>query len=244
MCFGRDLTRDSIGDLILYQPQRGYRFSLDAVLLAGFVRLRPGDRVLELGAGCGVVSLFLARRFPQVRFWTLEIQDRLTRCLSLNIRKNNLTQRVFGLQGDLCYLPFKEGCFSIVVTNPPFYPLNTGRLCPDEEERLARHEVKASLEDVLAASKKALKERGRFYIIYPASQLVRLMVEARKQRLEPKRLRLVYSYPQDQGRLVLLEAIKGGGAELQVLPPLFIYVSRGGPYAPEVEALFSSKGSI
>src|SRR5258708_37146994 len=50
-------TLDSIlgGALRLYQPRRGYRFSVEAVLLARFAAARPAARVLELGAGCGVV---------------------------------------------------------------------------------------------------------------------------------------------------------------------------------------------
>ncbi len=239
MCAGDDLSRDTLGDLVFYQPQDGYRFSIDALLLAGFVRLRPRERVVDLGAGCGVLALLLAAKFPQTFFVALELQARLACCVRLNTEANHLFNRVFPVRADLRKPPLRPASFDVVVTNPPFRAPHTGRLSPSLEERIARHEIKATLTDVLEAAQGLLRERGRLYLVYPAQRLARLLAEARAKRLEPKLLRVVHSYPGDEGRLVLLEAVKGGGEELRILPPLFIYQRRGGPYAPEVEALFS-----
>jgi len=235
-----ELTRDTLfeGHLILYQPREGYRFSIDALLLAGFITLRPGEKALDLGAGCGVISLVLACRYPKSILAGLEIQTRLARCFARNIRENRLVQRVFPVLGDLRRPPFRPGAFDVVFTNPPFRSPRAGRLSPNEEERLARHEILASLEDVLKAARVLLRERGRFFIIYPAHRLATLMAKAKGFRLEPKRLQVVHSYPGDEGRLVLLEAVKGGGEELRVLPPFFIYQHPGGPYTSEAEKLF------
>jgi tRNA1Val (adenine37-N6)-methyltransferase len=236
-----DLSREEFfgGQLILYQPRRGYRFSIDAFLLAGFVRLKPGELALELGAGCGVISLWLARRVA-AKILALEIQERLVSCLALNIRENALEDRVLGLRADLRRPPFKPEVFDVVFSNPPFHPLGRGRLAPTEEERLARHEILTTLEEVIVNARRLLRLRGRFSLIYSAQRLPELFVLLKREGLEPKRLRLVHSYPGDQGRLVLMEAIKGGGKELHILPPLFIYETRGGSYTAEVKQLFEA----
>ncbi len=233
-----EFTRETFRDLVLYQPRTGYRFSVDAFLLADFVPLKPGARVLELGAGCGVVSLLLARREERARFFGLEIQDRLARCLAQNIRVNRLEERVFAVRGDLRLPPFRPESFDVVVTNPPFYPVGRGRLSPDEEERIARHEILATLPQVIRSAGRLLKHRGVLVIIYPATRLAELMVCLKEHRLEPKGLQMIHSYPGDEGRLVRLRASKGGGAELRIEPPFFIYQAPGGPYTPEAEALF------
>ncbi len=234
-----ELSKEVFPDLVVYQPQKGYRFSIDAFLLADFVRLKPRERALELGAGCGIVSLFLAKRFPETLFVALEIQERLLRCLALNIYQNRLQKRVLAVRGDLRTPPFRAGTFDVVFTNPPFYPVGRGRLSPLEEERLARHEILATLPEITKTASLLLKNRGRFVIIYPASRLVELFAHLEKVRLQPKVLQVIYSYPGDEGRLVRVEAVKGAGKELKIRPPFFIYQHPGGPYTPEAEGLFA-----
>ena len=238
---GTELTRETFLNrkLILYQPKIGYRFSLDAFLLAGFVKPKRKDQILELGSGCGVVSLLLAYRHPKNKFIGLEIQTRLVRCFQMNIKANQMEKRVFAIQGDLRRPPFRPHSFDLVLTNPPFYPVGRGRLPPHEEDKLARHEILAGLEHVAQTAQNLLKPKGRLDLIYPASRLDYLLNILDEYLFRPKTLRLVHSYPGDEGRLVLLEAVKGGGRELRVLPPLFIYVKKGGAYTAEVEQLFA-----
>ncbi len=235
-----ELSRDTLfdGKLILYQPQKGYRFSIDSLLLANFVNLRPLEKAVDLGAGCGVISIITAMRYHKAFIIGLEIQPRLLACFSQNILENHISDRIFAVMGDIRYPPFSPSSFDVVFTNPPFRSPKTGRLSPNEEERLARHEILVTLDDVLIAARTLLKERGRFFIIYPANRLATLLTKARQLSLEPKRLQIVYSYPGDEARLVLMEAVKGAGEELKVLPPFFIYKHPSGSYTSEAEKLF------
>ncbi len=235
-----ELSRDTLFNerVILYQPQKGYRFSIDSLLLASFVNLRPLEKALDLGAGCGVISIIISMRYQQAFITGLEIQPRLLTCFSQNIMENCLSDRVFAVRGDIRHPSFKSSVFDVIFTNPPFRSPMAGRLSPNEEERLARHEILVTLDDVLKAASILLKERGRFFIIYPASRLVTLITKSRQVRLEPKRLQIVHSYPGDEARLVLMEAVKGAGEEIRVITPFFIYQYPGGPYTSDAERLF------
>ncbi len=225
------------GALSVAQPKEGYRYSIDAFLLSSFVKLRPGERGVELGAGCGIVTLLLAHRYPKNLFWGVELQPRLLLCFAYNVYRNNFTERILAVKADLRLLPFKRGLFEVVYANPPYYQKGRGRLAPNEEERLARHELLATLEDFVAAAYYLLRGRWRFFLISTAERLAETMVYLEKRRLFPKRLRLIHSYPGDPGRLFLLEAVKEGGPALKVEPPFYIYQEKGGPYTPETEEI-------
>ncbi len=239
-------TLDSLfdGALFCLQPCKGYRFSLDAVLLGHFVSPGLKSRILELGAGCGIVSLILAYRHPGARIKAIELQPGLVELLKKNIELNRFSERITGMWGDLCriaeFLP--TGSFDFVLSNPPYRKKATGRKNSLSEQAIARHEISATLSEVITAASFALKKKGRLAMVYPAARGASLFYELRREGLEPKRLQVVYSYPGDQGRLLLVEAVKGGGEELIILPPFFVFRERGGPYTDEMAACYLSQG--
>ncbi|OAG28416.1 tRNA1(Val) (adenine(37)-N6)-methyltransferase [Thermodesulfatator autotrophicus] len=227
------------GALKVLQPREGYRFSLEVFLLAGFISLKPREKLLELGAGCGVISLILARKHNFKFLIGLEIQKELLTFFVHNVKLNQLSEKIYPLCGDVKAPPLKSGSFDVVFSNPPYYSAGTGRLSPHPQERLARHEILASLTDFISCAAYTLKNKGRFYLVHSARRLPEIIETCLKKRLMPKTLRLVYSYPGSEGKLVLLEAVKNGGAELKVLPPLFVYESRNGDYTVEMKRLFA-----
>ncbi|WP_297058428.1 methyltransferase [Thermosulfurimonas sp.] len=224
--FSRDVLFK--GRLTVYQPRRGYRFSVESLLLAEFVRLRGRERLVDLGAGCGVISAVLALRYPGIRIWALEIQEILCRALRLTIRENALSGRVLPLRGDIRRPPLRPGLFEAVVANPPFKPPHSGRLPPEESHLLARTETLATLSDFLRAARYLLKTGGRFFLIHTAHRAVEVLCGLREFGLEPKRLRWVHPRPGDEARFLLVEAIKGAAPEVRVDPPLFISSSAFG----------------
>ena len=227
------------GRLRIVQPVEGYRFSLEALLLSGFVRLRGRERVLDLGAGCGVIAAVLALRYPGVRIVALEIQEVLSRALGLTVRENAFEGRVFPLRGDLRRFPLKAGAFEAVVANPPFKPPQSGRLPPEESHLLARTETLATLADFLSAARRALKTGGRLFMVHTALRLAEVLSEMRTRDLSPQRLRLVHPAPGEEARFMLVEAVAGGRTETRVDPPLFIHQSPGGKYSEEITRFFA-----
>jgi tRNA1Val (adenine37-N6)-methyltransferase len=227
------------GRLRIIQKKSGYRFSIDALLLAHFVVLREGEGCLELGAGSGVVALILARRCRCRRILGIDIQEELVSMSRRSAQMNNLAECVEFLRGDirrpesLC----PPISWDAVVLNPPYRRLRSGRMNPDPAKAIARHEVAGTLADFLAAAVYALRDGGRVTAIYPARRMAEMISLMRGCGIEPKRLRIVHSRPGGAGEFVLMEGAKGGGEELEVLPPLFIYGERGG-YSAEMAAIF------
>jgi len=219
---------------------------------------------VDIGCGCGVIPLIVAYRRPQVRLFGLELQEELFDLARRNVIANGLEDRIAIQQGDLknpegiffapasCHRQIRRGgnlpmarpaaYADWVVSNPPYGRSSSGRLNPKEEKALARHEIAASLLDVLRAARYFLRPHGRAAFIYPARRTAGLIGAMRETGLEPKRLQVVYSYPGDEGRFVLVEAVKDGGEELKILPPFFIY-DQARCYSPEMQRLYEDRAA-
>ena len=208
------------GRLRLIQSARGYRFSIDAVLLARFVTVKPGDVVVDLGAGCGIISLLLLLEKPAAYVLALEIQESLAEQAVRNAALNGVADRMGVLLGDLRQAPFRKPVADVVVCNPPYRRPGSGRVNPDLERAIARHEIMASLKDILSAASAVLKPKGRVALIYPASRLVDLLVRMRAFEFEPKRMQAVYPSMEEESKLVLVEGARSGKGGVKILPPL------------------------
>ncbi len=234
-------TLDDIlgGKISILQKKKGYRFSLDALLLAHFVRLKRGDHVIDLGTGSGVVAIITARRKECGRIVGVDIQEDLVDMARRNVEINALVDKVDILRGDARNIDslFNPQSFHAIIFNPPYRKLKSGRINPDNQKSVARHEIKGTLHDFLKAAGYVLKKSGRVSIIYPATRMVELLTSMRIAGVEPKRLRMVHSHSALRGEFVLAEGVKGGREELEILPPLFIY-DENGNYTEAMTGIF------
>jgi tRNA1Val (adenine37-N6)-methyltransferase len=237
-----DETLDTIldGHLRLLQNKRGYRFTVDSILLSHFVSLKQHARAIDLGCGNGIILLILAKRFPHIKCAGLEIQEKLAQLARKNSQLNDLSERVEIFYGDARsiknILPAKS--FDAVIFNPPYRKLNSGRINPQREKAIARHEINGSLKDFLTAAGHLLKPGGRVFTIYPAKRLVELVYLFRKGNIEPKRMKLVFSDSVSEAQFVLAEGRSGSSEELKIEPPLFIY-DQDRNYTREMSGIFS-----
>jgi len=240
------LTNDTLfdGRLVCRQYRRGYRFSVDAVLAAHFCRIHNGDHILDLGCGCGVIGLILAYRHQGrgVQVTGLEFQPDLAMLAHDNVLANKMESSVSIIEGDLRRIEHSIApeSMDLVVSNPPYRDPEAGRVSPADQRARARHEIDAVLADIVAAAAYAVKNRGQVVVVYPAKRAVSLIHALKNKRLEPKRWQPVYSYPgSDEACLVLVEAVKNGGEEMQVMAPFYIYAEKNGPYTEQMRELYN-----
>lgn len=208
------------GRLRLIQSADGYRFSVDAVFLAMFASTRSGDRVVDLGTGCGVIPMILLLEKPVERVVGLEIQKELASQAARNAMLNRLDHSMDVIMGDILHPPLAAACADVVICNPPYRKDRSGRINPDPRRAIARHEILVSINDILSAAKRLLKKKGRFAFIYPSTRLAEVFDRLRRFDLEPKRLQINYPDLATGAKLALIEAVLGARPGLDILPPL------------------------
>ncbi len=238
-----DETLDFIcdGALRFVQKKKGYRFSIDSILLANFIRLRENERMLDIGSGCGIIPVYMRNKGFGNPMTGMEIQKDLFH-LSLKNRDVNGCRDVEFLNGNISlqWKSLKDRPFHVVVSNPPYTREETGRKSPGESRSIARHESHLTLSDLMSVSSKLLRSRGRFYVIYPSKRLGEIISSARENRLEPKKLRFVYPRQGENSNLMLAEFIRDGGIGVAVEPHLYVY--DGQEYSEEIKTYYSLKG--
>ncbi len=229
----------------LKQPAEGYRYSLDSILLANFVSPGRNQRVLDLGAGCGIVSLILARRYPDLVVYGIEVQAVLARIAHANVAENRLGERVKIICGDMKDLKPGDmgGAVDIVATNPPYRKAGWGRVGPDRMKTAAMHEVLAGLSDVVEASARVLKVSGTLVVVYPAQRMPDLFSRLREAKLEPKTLKTIHPKENAEANRVLVRAVKYGRPGLTVEAPLRVH-RPDGSYTDEVAEMFEPGTAI
>jgi tRNA1Val (adenine37-N6)-methyltransferase len=221
------LTHDTFfnGRLKIRQLKSGYRFSIDSVLLANLAAIKPGERILDFGTGCGIISLILARRYPDIMIYGIEIQPDMADIAARNIAENHLEHRILILNQDIRAITPADtaGCADVAICNPPHFEANSGRVNPDPRVAIARHEIKITLEDLIHAADRMLARGGRLIVLYPAARMPDIITRMRGTGIEPKKVVMIHSKPGENAIRVMVEGIRGGRPGLVVAPPFHIY---------------------
>ena len=194
--------------------------------------------MLELGAGCGVISVMIAALCLPREVVAVEIQPDLAAIATRNAVLNGLdsirvinadlrTRRIAGLA---------PASFDVIVANPPYRALGSGRRSPKPGRRDAREESAATLRDFVAAAKRFAANAAKAVFVFDASRSAELLCCLAAHSLEPKRIRFVHPRIEVRATTMLVETRKGGGVEVAIEPPLVLY-DRPGVYSDEARNL-------
>ena len=229
------------GRVIIKQSRMGYRFSVDAVVLAASVQPKPKDTIVDLGTGCGIIPLILAHRHPEIRIFGVEVQKELAVLAQENIATNGMEDRITILQMDMKKLSINmlPKTADLVVSNPPYRKAHSGRINPNQQRARARHEIFITLADLIDTVRKILRKSGRFMMVYPIDRLADVVATLRSGNLELKFFRNIHSYRDTEAKRVLVEAVLDGRPGLKAAPPLYIY-EPDHTYTEEVQGMFQS----
>ena len=227
------------GGLTLLQDTETFCYGVDAVLLADYCKASADDSVLDLGCGNGAVALVVMGKYGPVSVTGIEVQEAQVQLSRESARLNGLEDRLRFLQGDVNDI--RENVpgesFDIVTCNPPYSESGRGPASSNTAAFIARHETTAALADFVAAAAYALKPGGRFVIVHRPSRLPDIFECCRGSGLEPKRMKLVLPRPGAAPNIVLVTAVKGGGKELLVDPPLCVR-GEDGNYSSELQRIY------
>ncbi|MBP3308352.1 MAG: methyltransferase [Clostridia bacterium] len=216
---------DAVNDkLSLIQRTGGLTFGTDALLLAAYISRHKGVG-LELGSGTGIISLLLLSREKLTRITCAEVQEAYASLTKRNAELNRLCDRLEVICADVRELPHSED-YDAVFTNPPYMKTTSGRANSEDEKNAARHEVFGDIGDFLACAKRKLKFGGAFYAVYRPDRLTDLILAMRENKIEPKRLTMVFASADCEPSMVLVEGRRGGGVGLYTTPPLILYKDR------------------
>lgn len=231
-----DLQRN--GYQIIQHPEK-FCFGMDAVLLSGFAKAKKGDHILDLGTGTGIIPILLSAKTQAEHLTGLEIQEESADMARRSVLLNDLQDRIEIITGDIKEAGriFAPASFEVVTCNPPYMIAKHGLTNPNEYKAIARHEICCTLKDVMEASAKALKPGGKLYMVHRPFRLAEMIRTMEICGLEPKRLRMVYPYADQEPNMLLIEAARGGRSGMTVDRPLIINESPG-VYTREITELY------
>ena len=223
----------------IIQNKDKFCFGMDAVLLSGFARVNPGDRVIDLGTGTGIIPILLEAKYEGEHYTGLEIQEEMAEMAARSVRLNGLEEKIDIVKGDICRARELLGLavFDVVTCNPPYMNDAHGLKNPELPKAIARHEVLCTLEDVVREGAGILKTGCHFFMVHRPHRLIEIISTLVKYKLEPKRMKMVHPFVDKDANMVLIEAVRGGKSMIKVEPPLVVYRDVG-VYTDEVYQVY------
>ena len=219
----------------IIQKKKGFRFTVDSILLVNFLKLKKNTNLLDIGTGTGIMPLLLCRKEEINLITAVEIETEIAKMFEKTIEINSLESKIKLINTDI--KNYKEKPFNMIISNPPYMKLNEGYVSPHDYRAGARHEVNLDLKELLINGKRLLKNGGSFNLVYRTNRFMEVLDEAKMLNLNAKRVRFIYSKPNQSSDLFMIEMIKGFKCACVVEEPLYIY-NEHGEYTEELKKYY------
>ena len=232
---GRELIK-------IYQDTDYFNFSLDSMLLASFASIGyKTKRICDLCSGNAPIPLYLTLRCD-AKIVGVEVQKHSYDLAVKSILENNLNDRIEMINDNLIGINQKIGSFDLVTVNPPYFKLGNHNINPLDSKAIARHEILATLDDIVKEASLLLKQKGRLAMVHRPDRLVEILETFKKYKIEPKRLQFIYPKRNKECNQILIEGVKDGQmGNLRILPPLYVY-NDDNKWTKEVLKIYNYEG--
>lgn len=230
-------------DLKIIQNTNEFCFGIDSVLLADFAKnIKSSAKVIDLGAGSGIIATLLCGKTNIQSVLGVEIQKNMCDMARRSIKLNHLENKFQILNENIKNLEFvlEKETFDVVITNPPYQKKNASLKNKNKNKEIARHEIECTLDDIVKVSSNILKDKGELYIVYRTERLAELISKLKEYKLEPKRLRLVQGTTLLKPNIVLIKAVKNGHEFLEIEKTLIVYDEKGN-YTNEILQIYGEE---
>jgi len=197
-------------DLCVLQPARGFRFSLDSVILARRAARQNALKILDIGTGCGIIPMLIWKLNPKAEIIGIEVQKEIYCIAKKNISKNSMTDRIKILNIDARKVTPADtkGQFDLVLSNPPYTPMGKGRINPIAQQAIARHEIMLNLKELLDAARRMLIIGGKFMAIYPTYRSDELTREMQNAGFRVQHIEKIHTKPGAEPKRVIVTGSK------------------------------------
>ena len=234
-----------LNNIMVIQKKKGFRFGVDAVLLANFAKVKKGMSVCDLCSGTGIVPFIIAGKTQAEKIIGVEIQKELADMAKRSALYNKLEHRIKFYSGDLKdkSLIKSLGKFNVVTVNPPYKLRNSGLISEDDKNAISRHEICCTLEDVIRASKDLLTDNGKLYLVHRPDRLCDVLCTMRKYKIEPKSIRTIHPSENKAPNIVLIEGQNFGKPYFKWEDPLYIH-NEDGSYTSEIEEIYGRNKEV
>ncbi len=230
-------------DMYIMQDNEMFNFSLDSVLLPNFVTLNKKiDKVMDIGCGNAPIPLILST-LTSAKIYGVEIQEKAYELAKESVEINNLTNNIEIINADIneFYKNIESDSFDVITCNPPYFKVNeNSNFNISEYKTIARHEIMLDLERLFKIAKKLLKNNGNIAIVHRPERLSDIILEMKKNNIEPKRIQFVHPKKNADANILLIEGTKNGKTGIKILPPLFSH-NEDGEYTDEIKKYFEKR---
>lgn len=207
-----------LNGLKLKQNTKGFCFGNDAVYLANYAKCEENETIIDLCTGNGVIPILLSAKIPAKKIYGIEIQEEVAKLAQENVELNKLKEKIEIINEDLNNIVdiFGKSQIDVITCNPPYRTRGCGMVNENDTKAIARHEIKCTLEEVIAISSKLLRPLGKFYMIHRPDRICDIMTLMRQYKIEPKTIQFIQPSIDKKPEFLLIEGLRGGKKHVTV----------------------------
>lgn len=211
--------------MLLYQPQNGYCYNSDTLVLFDFIKenlkifKNTSGNLLDIGSGSGILGLLVAKNYQKLNLHSCELQEEFIFLTKKNSQINGIEAKLY--EGDFQDIVFDKK-FDMIVSNPPFYPSSVVQ-SENKNLKIARYNDSLPLKSLIEKSAMFLENNGKLFFCYDVKLLDDIMFFCKKYNLNIEALQFLHSKIDRNASLVMVYARKNSKSLLSILPPIILY---------------------